>query len=202
MTTAVSLVLLGALSRLLPHPPNFVPLGALALYSGARLPAGWDLAIPLLSLALSDFFLDFGSGRRILGPVRIAIYGTFLLIVLGGRLLRGKATPRRLAAFSVASSVLFFLVSNLAVFFRGVLYPRTAAGLLVCFAAALPFLWNTLAADLLGTGALFGLDALSRKRRAAIRGAAAAALLLLLPASSHRPGRRLRSPTRWSSPRP
>ena len=38
MTTAVLLVLLGALSRLLPHPPNFVPLGALALYSGARLP--------------------------------------------------------------------------------------------------------------------------------------------------------------------
>ncbi|MBC8647818.1 MAG: hypothetical protein H7X85_11685, partial [Thermoanaerobaculia bacterium] len=168
MTTAVSLVLLGALSRLLPHPPNFVPLGALALYSGARLPAGWDLAIPLLSLAFSDLFLDFGSGRGILTPLRVAVYGTFLLIVLGGRLLRGKATPGRLAAFSVSSSVLFFLVTNLAVFLRGVLYPVTPAGLLLCFAAALPFFWNTLAADLLGTGSLFGLDALSRKRRGAV----------------------------------
>lgn len=184
MTTAVSLVLLGALSRLLPHPPNFVPLGALALYSGARLPAGWDLAVPLLSLALSDLFLDFGSGRAILSPGRVAVYGTFLLIVLGGRLLRGKATPGRLASFSVASSVLFFLVTNLAVFLRGVLYPLTPAGLLLCYAAALPFFWNTLAADLLGTGSLFGLDALSRKRRA-IRGAAAAGLLLMLPVSSH-----------------
>jgi vitamin B12 transporter len=178
--TTVSLVLLGALSRLLPHPPNFVPLGALALYSGARLPAGWDFAVPLLSLALSDFFLDFGSGRAILTPVRVAIYGSFALIVLVGRRLRRKATPKRLAAFSVAASVFFFVASNLAVFLRGTLYPRTAAGLLLCFAAAIPFFWNTLAADLLGTAGLFGLDAVSRKRRVAIS-ASAVGLLVLLP---------------------
>ncbi|MFN2387332.1 MAG: TonB-dependent receptor domain-containing protein [Thermoanaerobaculia bacterium] len=180
MTTAVSLVLLGALSRLLPHPPNFVPLGALALYSGARLPAGWDFAVPLFSLALSDFFLDFGTGRALLSPGRVAIYGSFLLIVLAGRLLRGKATVKRLAAFSVASSLLFFFVSNLAVFLRGALYPRTGAGFFLCYAAALPFFWNTLSADLLGTATLFGVDAMSRKRRAATRGAAAASLIFLL----------------------
>ncbi|HEU4464428.1 MAG TPA: DUF6580 family putative transport protein, partial [Gemmatimonadota bacterium] len=181
--TTVSLVLLGALSRLLPHPPNFVPLGALALYSGARLPAGWDFAVPLLSLALSDFFLDFGSGRAILTPVRLAIYGSFALIVLVGRRLRRKAAPKRLAAFSAAASVFFFVASNLAVFLRGTLYPRTAAGLLLCYAAAIPFFWNTLAADLLGTAGLFGLDAVSRKRRVAIS-ASAVGLLVLLPVAA------------------
>ena len=71
MTTAVLLVLLGALSRLLPHPPNFVALGALALYSGARLPRRWAWAVPLAAMALSDFFLDFGTGRKAVSLVRV-----------------------------------------------------------------------------------------------------------------------------------
>ena len=63
MTTAVLLVFLGALSRLIPHPPNFVALGALALYAGARLPRRWAIAVPLAAMALSDFVLDVGHGR-------------------------------------------------------------------------------------------------------------------------------------------
>ena len=166
MTTAVLLVLLGALSRLIPHPPNFAPLGALALYSGARLPRGWAWAVPLAALAVSDFVIDFGSGRAALSLGRLTIYATFAMIVVAGRQLPADAGVGRLAAFSVGASTFFFLTSNLPVWASGKLYPLTPAGLVLCYMLALPFFPATLAADLLGTAALFGLDALSRRQRA------------------------------------
>ena len=93
MVTPVLLVLLGALSRLIPHPPNFAALGALALYSGARLPRRFAWAVPLAAMALSDFVLDFGTGRRVVSLMRLTIYGTFAAIVFAGRVLRVDASP-------------------------------------------------------------------------------------------------------------
>jgi vitamin B12 transporter len=169
MATAVIpvlLVLLGAFSRLIPHPPNFVALGALALYSGARLPRRVAWVVPLAALALSDFVLDFGTGRRALSLVRLTIYGTFAAIVFAGRLARVGASFARLAALSVSASVLFFLTSNLAECTGNPIYPKTAAGLLSSYVAAIPFFWNTLAADLLGTAVFFSADAWARRRTA------------------------------------
>lgn len=183
MTTAVLLVFLGALSRLFPHPPNFVPLGALALYAGARLPRSWAWAVPLGALALSDVFLDFGTGRAAVTPVRLTIYATFAAIVLAGRALRERPRAATLAAFSVGASTLFFATSNLAEWAGDPLYPKTPAGLALCFAAAIPFFWATLGADLLGTAALFSLDALARRERMRSMAAAAVAFALFaLPA--------------------
>ena len=162
MTTAVLLVLLGAFSRLIPHPPNFVALGALALYSGARLPKRLAIAVPLGAMALSDFVLDFGTGRA-----RALVHAADDLRLLrrdrlrrppGARTLR----PARLRRSRLGASVFFFLTSNLAEWLADPIYPKTAAGLALCYAAAIPFFWNTLFADLLGTAVLFGLDALSR----------------------------------------
>ncbi|HMA18299.1 MAG TPA: DUF6580 family putative transport protein, partial [Thermoanaerobaculia bacterium] len=176
MTTAILLVLLGALFRVVPHPPNLVALGALALYSGARLPRRWGLAVPLAAMAVSDVFLDFGTGRSVLSVTRVTIYATFALLTVLGRVARERARPARLASLSVGASVLFFATSNFAVWAAGSLYPRTLAGLAFCYAAAIPFFWNTLAADLAGTAVLFGLDALSH--RPSLRISAAAGLLL------------------------
>jgi len=177
MTTAVLLVLLGALSRLLPHPPNAVALGALALYSGARLPRRYALFVPLAAMALSDFLLDFGTGRAAIGLVRAVDYAAFAGIVLLGRRRARNARPLALAGLSVCGSLSFFFASNTAEWVSGGLYPRTAGGLALCLAAGIPFLWSTLAADLAGTAVLFGLDALVR-RRAAWPLAAAIALVL------------------------
>ena len=142
MTTAALLVLLGALSRLLPHPPNAVPLGALALFSGARLPRRLAFLVPLAAMALSDFFLDFGTGRRAVGLVRVAIYATFAALVFIGRAAATSARAPRLAALSIAGSLFFFSTSNLAVWLSGGLYPRTPAGLALCFVAGLaPWLY-------------------------------------------------------------
>ncbi len=179
MTTAVLLILFGALSRLLPHPQNAVAMGALALYAGARLPRRWALAVPLAAMALSDLFIDWGTGRGV-SLIRLTVYATFAAIVLFGRLAREGARPARLGALSVASSTLFFVTSNFAVWAAG-LYPPTASGLALCYVAAIPFFWNTLFADLAGTALFFGLDALSRRSRGrmlARAGAAGAAVLL------------------------
>jgi vitamin B12 transporter len=178
MATPLLLVLLGALSRLIPHPPNFAALGAVALYAGARLPGRWAWSVPLAAMALSDLFLDFGTGRRAVSVSRVVIYATFAAVVFVGRWAREKASPARLAALSVSASLLFFLTSNLVVCAGDPMYPKTPAGLLLCYAAAIPFFWNTLAADLLGTALLFSLDALSRRRAMLAAGVALAALLL------------------------
>jgi vitamin B12 transporter len=185
MTTAVLLVLLGALSRLIPHPPNFVALGALALYAGARLPNKWAIEVPLLALALSDLVLDAGTGRAVISGMRLTIYATFAVIVLAGRLARTQAGPRRLAGLAAGASSLFFVTSNFAEWIVDPLYPKTAAGLALCYAAAIPFFWNTLAADLLGTAVLFGLDALARRQRAALATAAILAVLLCCATPAH-----------------
>jgi vitamin B12 transporter len=180
MTTAALLVLLGALSRLIPHPPNFVALGALALYSGARLPRKLAWLVPVAAMALSDFFLDFGTGRAILSGVRITVYATFAAIVLAGRFARRGLRPLRLAALTLPASTLFFLTTNFAEWMADPLYPKTLAGLAVCYAAAVPFFWNTAAADLLGAAFLFGLDALARLQwRRRLAAAAAAGIVLL-----------------------
>lgn len=190
--TPVLLVLLGALSRLIPHPPNFVALGALALYSGARLPRRFAWAVPLAALALSDFALDFGTGRRALSLLRVTVYATFLAIVFAGRLARARTSPVLLGGLSVSASVIFFVTSNLAEWARDPMYPRTAAGLLLCYAAAIPFFWSTLAADLLGTAVFFSVDAVARRRaavnapargRRAVSTASAALLCAALPAA-------------------
>ncbi len=194
MATPVLLVFLGALSRLIPHPPNFAALGALALYSGARLPRRFAWALPLAAMALSDFVLDFGTGRRAISLMRLTVYATFAAIVFAGRFLRVNPSPARLAALSVFSSMLFFSTSNLAEWARDPMYPKTAAGLLLCYAAAIPFFWNTLAGDLLGTAVFFSvdalarrrteIDALARRRQAALAATMTFALVSLLPAGT------------------
>ncbi len=175
MTVAILLVLAGVLSRLLPHPPNAVAMGAMALYAGARLPPRWALLVPLAALGISDVFLDAGSGRPLLSVVRLTGYATFAgIVLLGGASLRSGSFLRP-AALTPAASTLFFLTSNLAVWAAGGLYPRTPTGLVSCYVAALPFYGNSLLADLAGMAVLFGLDTLARRDRATRRAAAFAA---------------------------
>jgi len=189
MTTALLLVLLGALSRLIPHPPNFVAMGAIALYAGARLPRRWAWAVPIAAMAASDLAIDWGTGRRAITLVRLAVYGSFALMVLAGRLLARNACAGRLAALAAGGAVFFFLTTNFAVWASLGTYPPTPEGLAAAYVLAIPWFWNTLAAELAGTAALFGLDALARREaaRRAVRNVAAIFLVAL--ASSFAPAR-------------
>lgn len=143
------LIAAGALLRVLPHPPNFAPLGAIALFGGAVLAPPLGVAVPLAALFLSDTLLGFYPGAA-------WVYGSFVLISLLGRALLRRRTVFRLVGASLGASVLFFIVTNLGEWF-GPLYPHTPAGLRQDYIAAIPFFWNTVWSDLGYSLALFGI---------------------------------------------
>jgi len=149
---ALSLTVVGALIRLLPHPPNFAPVGGMSLYAGARL-RGWQaFALPLVLMAITDPLV---GGYSVATPL---IYGSFLINVWIGRRLQSTESPLRIGTACVACSVQFFLISNFGTWL-GSYYAHTWSGLALCFTEAIPFFWRTLAGDLFYTGILFGLHA-------------------------------------------
>lgn len=156
-------VLMAAASRLLPHPPNFTPIAALALFGGAcfsdRRAA---FLVPLGAMFLSDLAISWHRGWP-------WVYGSFALIVSLGFWLRGQRTFARTAATTMASSVLFFVITNFGVWAMGSFYPRTAVGFAACYAAAIPFFRNTLLGDALYVAVLFGGFALAERRFPALR---------------------------------
>lgn len=150
-------VLFAALYRLLPHPANFVPISALALFGGAHLNKRYALVVPLAAMIFSDLFLGFSG-------ITIWVYASFLLIGLIGLSLRRHLTVTKLAASTLASSLLFFGITNFGVWLTTTLYSKDLMGLVTCFIAALPFFRNTLLSDALFTGLFFGGYALLNQR--------------------------------------
>ena len=153
-------LLMGVLARLVPHAPNVTPVTAIALFGATCLSRRWSLILPLGILVISDLALG-------LHELIAFTWGSVLLIGLIGWWLRRRPSPGRTAMASVAGSTIFFLVTNVGVWWLGdggTMYPRTASGLLQCYAAALPFYRNGLIGDLLYTGAFFSLYALATRR--------------------------------------
>jgi hypothetical protein len=144
----LSLILVAAVARWIPHPQNVSPIGAMALFGGACY-ADRRLAflMPLGALALGDL----ATGLHLLMP---AVYGSFAINVLLGRWLRPRRTMAMTAAVMLAGAIQFFLVTNLATWW--VYWPHTLAGLTECFVAAIPYFQNTLAGDICFTALLFG----------------------------------------------
>jgi len=161
---ALSLVFLGAIVRLLPHPPNFTPVGALSLYSGARLRSGQAYLIPLVILALTDPILGTIFGFKAFTALTPFVYASFLINVWVGRHLRETERVWRIGGAALAGSLQFFVITNFAVWATSPSYPRTFAGLGECYLLAIPFFGWTLAGDMAYTAVLFGIHAwLSRK---------------------------------------
>jgi len=157
-TVLSGIILAAAASRLIPHPPNFSPVAALALFGGASFVSKRAaLLVPLFGLFLSDLVLGFYA----ITPV---VYGSFTLIVCLGFWLRRRRDIRRIAIASVAGAVLFFALTNLGVWAIDALYPKTMTGLADCLVAAIPFFRNTLSSDLLYSAVLFGGLAFAEKR--------------------------------------
>ena len=156
-------IVAAAALRLVPHPPNFTPIGAMALFGAAHLGRKpLALAAPLGALLLSDAVLGFYSGMWVQ-------YVAVALIVALGWVALTRVTVLRVAGTAVASSVLFFVVTNFGTWLLSGMYPLTAAGLAACFTAAIPFFQNTLAGDLFYCGLLFGGFALLERAVPALK---------------------------------
>ena len=160
---ALVLIVLAAALRIAPHPWNFTPVGAIALFSGAVLrDRRLAFLFPLFALFLGDLFIGFHK----LIPL---VYASFLINVAIGFWLRDRRTVVRISIATLLGAIQFFLVTNFAVWqFLGT-FPHTATGLLACYVAGIPFLWNTLAGDALYATLLFGSFALAEQFVPALR---------------------------------
>ena len=160
-------VLLAALSRLIPHPPNFAPITSLALFGAATLTdRRLAILVPILSLFLSDLCIEGLHRMGLMAswgiyPGMWMTYTAFLLISLLGFLLRHHRTVPAITGAALAGSVIFYVVTNFGVWAGGNLYPHTLEGFLTCYAAAIPFFQNTLLGDAVYSTALFGGFALA-----------------------------------------
>ncbi len=154
----IGMIFAAAGLRLLPHPPNFEPIAALALFGGAYADnRRWAFIVPLAAMFLSDIVIGFHA----LMPV---VYGTFALMVYMGFALRQRRTVLPVASAALAASILFFAVSNFAVWAFSSMYPKTLQGLFSCYVAAIPFFGNTVAGNLFYTAVLFGAFALAERK--------------------------------------
>ncbi|PIR93564.1 hypothetical protein COT99_00135 [Candidatus Falkowbacteria bacterium CG10_big_fil_rev_8_21_14_0_10_43_10] len=139
------------MSRLVDHPYNFTPIAAMALFAGCYLRTKWGILLPLAAMLASDYFIGFYDWQ-----VMAAVYASFALVFTLGWLLRKYKNWHNIILASLVSSVMFFVVTNLAVWAFFNWYAHTREGLIYCFTLALPFFRNTLAGDLSYTVLFFG----------------------------------------------
>lgn len=153
---ALALMVFGVIMRLVPHPANFAPVGAIAIFGAAVLPRKLGWWLPLAIMAASDLIIGFYSGI-------LYTWAAFLLVGLFGLTLRQSSNVYRVLLGSFGGALIFFAVSNFGVWAQGGLYPHTWAGLVQCYTMGLPFFRNTLAGDLVFNTILFGAYALATK---------------------------------------
>jgi len=148
----VGLILVGIVSRLVPHPWNATPLTAIALFGGTYLPKRWAILLPLAIIAMSDLWLGWHSTIPF-------TWGAFAATGWLAWWVRVRPSATRILAGSLLGSVIFFVVTNFGVWATQTLYPKTLAGLWQCYVAGIPFFRNMLVGDLIYTAVLFGMFA-------------------------------------------
>lgn len=146
---ATVLVLLCVVFRVVPHPPNYAPVGATAVFAGRTMPPLFGVGLVLLGMFLGDAALAWMHGYPLVSGVTPFVYGGFVLQWSLGRVLRRRRFGALAAA--VLGSVAFFLTSNFGVWAGSDFYTHDAAGLGTCFVAAIPFFGATLLGDVVWT---------------------------------------------------
>ncbi len=149
---AISILILAAvLLRFLPHPPNFTPIAALALFSGVIFHDRFlALAMPLCVMLVSDLFLGWH------GTI-LFVYGSFALIVLIGRTLQSRVKISYIAGGGILGAMLFFIITNFGVWLTSTMYPLTWQGLVAAYISAIPFLHNMILGTLFYSAVFFGV---------------------------------------------
>lgn len=147
----VLLITLGIVARFLPHPANFAPIGAIALFGALYLPKKYALVIPLLAMLISDIFIGFYAWQ-----IMLSVYGSFVLVGIVGLVIRKNKNFFSVLSVTLLSSVLFFLITNAAVWAFGTMYVHNFAGLMQSYFMAIPFFKNSLLGDLFYVGVLVG----------------------------------------------
>lgn len=156
--TLFVMILLAALSRLMPHPWNFTPIAAMALFGGAQFEnTRHAFLVTFAALIVSDLLLGFHS-------TMLFVYPAFALTIFIGSGLKKSQGASSVFFAAVGSSLLFFFITNFGSWVMDPFYTKDFSGLLTSYVRALPFLRNSFMGDLFYTGVLFGSFSFLAKR--------------------------------------
>lgn len=145
------LISLGIIFRLMPHPANFTPIIAIGLFSGAFFQSKiFKIIVPLLTMLISDAIIGFYEG------VEITYFAILTSVGIGTLLSIQKFHFFQTILASSASSFLFFIITNFAVWVGSGMYEHTWNGLIQCYIMAIPFYQNALIGDILYSIIFFG----------------------------------------------
>jgi len=144
-------ILIGIGLRLLPHPPNFAPIATMALFGGTYFSRKISFILPLAIMAISDLFIGYYDPR-----LMISVYGSFLLCVVLGFWLKEHKKWYTVLGSSFLSAIIFFFITNFAVWVFAPWYAKTFSGLVQCYIMAIPFFKNTLLGNLFYVVVFFG----------------------------------------------
>ena len=147
----ILLIVFGITCRFLPHPANFTPIGAIAIFGAMYLPKKWSLVLPITTMFIADIFIGFYSL-----PVMLSVYGSFLIMWFIGSKIRDNKKARNILGGTVLGSILFFLITNWAVWSFGTMYIHNINGLMQSYYMAIPFFRNSLLGDLFYISILVG----------------------------------------------
>lgn len=152
LALVVFLIALDVAARLLPHAWGFTPVAASGLFAARmlRLPI-LAVIVPVAAMALTGWALGADDWR-----ISLVLYAAIAAPALLGIATRRFQGALPIVATMLAGSLIFFALSNFAVWAFSGMYPLTMAGLVQCYVAALPFLDKTVLGDLIWTGVLFG----------------------------------------------
>ncbi len=159
-----ALIGIAAISRLLPHPMNFSPIGAIALFAGTFISnKKMAFALPLITLLISDILLQLVNGTGFYRDM-FFVYGSFAFVVGIGFMLRSNTQRQTIMVASLVGSIVFFFITNFGSWLMYEMYPKNAQGLISCYVAGIPFFRGTLMGDLFYNLLLFGSFALAKWR--------------------------------------
>lgn len=171
---ATLMIVVAAILRVVPHPWNFTPVGAMALFAGATFSRRREaFLVPMATMFLGDLLLEFFTGYGLHSGMPV-IYGCFAVtVVLGFFLKKRKTSVLAVGAAATFSATFFFVVTNYWQWLVSPLYARTFDGLVTCYVAGLPFYRNMILADLIYTGLLLGTFVWMERRHPVLQEAVA-----------------------------
>lgn len=148
----VLLILFGIIARFLPHAWNFTPMSAIAIFATTYLGLRYSYIILFVIMLSSDLFLGFYQWQ-----IMIAVYASFAIAGILGIILKNNKTIKFIILCTLSSSLIFFIITNWAVWQFGTMYQHTVSGLFQSYLMAIPFFKNSLIGDIVFSLFLFGL---------------------------------------------
>lgn len=170
------LIVLCSFSRIIPHIPNFSPLGAMGLFGAAYFTKKWQaFLIPIAATWISDLFINNVIYSQYYPSFTWFYdgfywqYGSYLLITLAGLVIFKKFNISKVLIGALSATMIFFLVSNFGCWIGSTTYPQNFGGLITCYVAGIPFIKGTMLGDLFYTGVLFGTFGIAQLKFPALK---------------------------------